>query len=204
MGNFDINLLKYYTEEDSADVLDSMYASLLLPYISTPSRVTPRSKTLIDNIFSNNIKDGSISGNIVTTISDHYTQFLLLQNLNDKNPTKSEIYHQDFKKLNRNNLESDLVNTNWDAILEVNNDDADKSFEFFVTTVNSVNAEHAPLKNIFVKERNLRGKHWITKGILTSINNKNKTYRKYCRAKSQTRRDELRKLFRNTITNTLI
>ena len=95
MGDFNIDLLKYDTEKDSADFLDSMYASFLLPYISTPSRVTPRSKTLIDNIFSNNIEDGSISGNIVTTISDHYAQFLLLQNLNNKNPTNSEIYHQD-------------------------------------------------------------------------------------------------------------
>ena len=66
-----------------------MYASLHLPYISTPSRVTPRSKTLTDNIFSNNIEDGSISGNIVTTISDHYAQFLLIQNLNNKNSANS-------------------------------------------------------------------------------------------------------------------
>ena len=98
-----------------------MYASFLLPFISTPSRVTPRSKTLIDNIFSNNIEDGSISGNIVTIICDHYAQFLLLQNLTNKNPTKSEIYHQNFTELNKNNLERDLINTNWDAILEVNN-----------------------------------------------------------------------------------
>ena len=142
------------TEKDSADFLDSMYASFLLPYISTPSRVTPRSKTLIDNIFSNIIEDGGISGNIVTTISDHYAQFLLLQNLNNKNPTKSEIYHQDFKKLNKNNLERDLVNTNWDAILEINNGDVDKPFESFITTVNSIIAEHAPLKKYLLKNEN--------------------------------------------------
>ena len=44
----------------------------------------------------------------------------------------------------------------------------------------------------------------ITKGTLTSINNKNKTYRKYCRAKKQTRRGELHNLFkkyRNSINN---
>ena len=65
--DFNIDLLQYSTEKDSADFLDSMYASFLLLFISTPSRVTPRSKTLIDNIFPNNIEDGSISGNIVTT-----------------------------------------------------------------------------------------------------------------------------------------
>ena len=163
MGDFNIDLLKYVTEKDSANFLDSMYASFLLRYISTPSRVTPRSKTLIDNIFSNNIEDGSISGNIVTTISDHYAQFLLLQNLN-KNSINSEIYHQDFKKLSKNNLERDLFNTNWDAILEVNNGAVDKSFESFITTVNSIIGEHAPFKKISVKERKLRAKPWITKG----------------------------------------
>ena len=168
MGDFNIDLLKYDTEKDSADFLDSTYASFLLPYISAPSHVTPRSKRLIDNIFSNNIEDGSISGNIVTTISDHYAQFLLLQNLNNKNPIKNEIYHQDFKKLNKNNLERDLVNTNWDAILEVHNGDVDKSFGSFITTVNSIITEHAPFKKISVKERQLRAKPWITKKILIS------------------------------------
>ena len=52
VGDFKIDLLKY-------DFLDSMYANFLLPCISAPSRVTPRSKTLTDNIFSNMIEDGS-------------------------------------------------------------------------------------------------------------------------------------------------
>ena len=106
------------------------------------------------------------------------------------------MYHQDFKIFNKNNLERDLVNTNWDAILEINNGDVDKSFESFITTVNSVIAEHAPLKKMSVKERKLKAKPWITKGILTSINNKNKIYQNYCRAKNQTRRDELNNFFK--------
>ena len=47
MEDFNINLLNYDTEKDSADFLDSMYAIFLLPYISTPFRVTPRSKLLL-------------------------------------------------------------------------------------------------------------------------------------------------------------
>ena len=51
MEDFNIDFLKYDTEKDSTNFLDSIYASFLLSYISTTSRVTPRSKTLIDNIF---------------------------------------------------------------------------------------------------------------------------------------------------------
>ena len=72
MGDFNIDLLKYDMHGDSSDFLDAMYASFILLYISAPSRVTPHSKALIDNIFSNTIEDGSISGNLVTAISDHY------------------------------------------------------------------------------------------------------------------------------------
>ena len=84
MGDFNIDLLKYDTHGDSSDFLDAMYASFLLPYINAPSRVTPHSKTLIDNIFFNTIEDSSVSGNLVTTISYHYGQFLFMKNLNNK------------------------------------------------------------------------------------------------------------------------
>ena len=84
MGDFNIDILKYDTNNDSAAFLDMMYENFLLPYISSPTRVTPRSQTLIDNIFSNIIEDEIISGNITTTISDHYAQFTLF-----KNKTKS-------------------------------------------------------------------------------------------------------------------
>ena len=82
MGDFNIDLLKYDTNKDSTMFLDIMYTNFLLPYITIPTRVTTHSETLIDNIFSNNIEDGLIFGNIITTISDHYAQFLLQKNIN--------------------------------------------------------------------------------------------------------------------------
>ena len=113
MGDLNIDLLKYDTHGDSSDFLDAMYANFFLPYISAPSRITSHSKTLTDNIFSNTIEDGSISGNLVTAISDHYGQFLLMKNLsNKKHIANTEIYHQDFQKINEKRLENGLQNTN--------------------------------------------------------------------------------------------
>ena len=85
IGDFNIDILKYDTNNDSAAFLDMMYENFLLPYISSPTRVTPRSQTLIDNIFSNVIEDEIISGHITATILDHYVQFTLF-----KNKTKSQ------------------------------------------------------------------------------------------------------------------
>ena len=56
-GDFNIDLLKYDHNTENAPFLDSLYANFLLPYISTPSGVTKHSRTLMDNIFSNNIGD---------------------------------------------------------------------------------------------------------------------------------------------------
>ena len=133
MGDLNIDLLKYDTHGDSSDFLDAMYASFLLPYINTPSRLTPHSKTVIDNIFSNTIEDGSILGNLFTTISNHYGQFLLMKNLNNKNNiTKAEVYHQDFQNINEKRLENDLQNTSWNDVLEVHSEDVDKSLDTFL------------------------------------------------------------------------
>ena len=64
MGDFNNDILKYDTNNNSATFLDMMYENFLLPYISSPTRVTAISQTLIDSIFSNIIEDEIISGNM--------------------------------------------------------------------------------------------------------------------------------------------
>ena len=78
-----------------------MNSNFLLPNISSPSRVTPHSQTLIDNIFSNKIEAESFSGNITTTISDHYAQFLLLKNNNLPKGQKERKLIRDHKKIDK-------------------------------------------------------------------------------------------------------
>ena len=100
MGDFNIDLLKYDHNTDSASFLGSLYSSFLLLYISAPSRVTTHSRTLIDNSFPSNIEDGLISCNIISTISDHYAQFLLRKNMKIKQKETTDIYSHDFTNFN--------------------------------------------------------------------------------------------------------
>ena len=46
---------------------------LFFPTINSPTQITANSKTLIDNIFYNNLAKNIISGNITTSISDQLT-----------------------------------------------------------------------------------------------------------------------------------
>ena len=106
MGSFNINIIQYDNNKDSQEFLDKMHSNFLMPYISSPSRVTPYLQTLID-IFSNKIEEESISGNITTTDSDHYTQFLLLKNNNLPKGQKERKQIRDYKKIDKKNCETD-------------------------------------------------------------------------------------------------
>ena len=156
MGNFNIDILKYDTNNNSTAFLDMMHENFLLPYISSPTRVTPRSQTLIDNIFSNITEDEIISGNITTTISDHYAQFTLF-----KNKTKSEKnkkiakFARNYKTLDKEMFDSDLKNTNWNEILKIERGDVDYSFEISNKKLNEVLDKYALFKKLSIQEEKL-------------------------------------------------
>ena len=65
------------------------------------TRVSPRSQTLIDNIFSN-IEEDIISSNITTTNSDHYIQFK--NQIKSKTNTERTKFARNYKSLNKDHL----------------------------------------------------------------------------------------------------
>ena len=146
MGDFNINIPQYDNNKDSQEFLDQMHSNFLLQYISSPSRVTPRSQTLIDNIFSNKIEVESFSGNLTTTISDHYAQFLLLKNNNLPKGQKERKLTGDYKKIDKKTFETDLKSTNWNQILKLNLGNTNDSFDKFFETFNKILDKHAPLR----------------------------------------------------------
>ena len=54
-----------------------MFSASLTPQITVPNCLTVRSKTLIDNIFTNFVEENTISGNLEWHTSDHLAQFLI-------------------------------------------------------------------------------------------------------------------------------
>ena len=76
----------------TADFLGQIYATSLLPDIKSPTGVNPRSKTLIDYIFSADTNGEVTSGNILTSISDHLAQFLLFPLKSDSHLPKNNFF----------------------------------------------------------------------------------------------------------------
>ena len=90
MGDFNINFLSSETCKYAQNFLLSLQSVNLLPTIDKPTRVYNNSATLIDNIFVNNLENDCVSGNIVSDLSDHYTQFCIIRLSRDKvKPHKS-------------------------------------------------------------------------------------------------------------------
>ena len=129
---------------------------------------------------------------LTTTISDHFVQFVLFKT----EKTNKCKYIRDFKNLNKENLQSDIKETKWDEILELNKGNVDLSSKNFLKTFDSIIDKHLPLRKLTIQEKKLSQKPWITTGILNSIKNRNRKYRKYQRAKDVTRKHDLHNEFK--------
>ena len=77
IGDFNVDLLKANSNKDFSEYLDIWYSYHFLPHIILPTRVTDISGTIIDNIFFNSVEFNTVSGNLTTSISDQFPQFLL-------------------------------------------------------------------------------------------------------------------------------
>ena len=80
MGDFNIDLLKCESSQISQDFLLSLQSCYLTPTVDKPTRVLRSSATLIVN----NPDQLLASGNIISDISDHFSQFCITTSAKDK------------------------------------------------------------------------------------------------------------------------
>lgn len=86
LGDFNINLLSFdYTAEG---FLTSLQCVGLDQLITSPTRVTRESSTLIDHIYSNINLSETHSGIVQSDVSDHFTIFVMFKNIKKVQPGK--------------------------------------------------------------------------------------------------------------------
>ena len=196
MGDFNINLMNYETDNPTSHFLDNVCSSSLFPYINIPTRHTSRAKTLLDNIIHNSINGNAISGNITTDISDHLAQFLITSYQVHSKTKPKKTLKRNFKSFVQDNFKHDLQNVDWEYTLDIHLHDANHSFEQFLKKINDILDKHAPLKYMSRKQQKNISKTWITKGLLKSINIKNTLCNKFCRTKDNKSKSDLHNKFR--------
>ena len=132
LGDYNVNLINSDTHDLTAEFTDIMYSNEFLPLISRPTRITPDSTTLIDNIFTNNHDDvnNSLNGLLVTDISDHFPIFHVNRSLSVEEIDSSFVTRV-FNERNKQAYLEAISETDWSEICNVH--DTQKSFDLFHT-----------------------------------------------------------------------
>ena len=106
-------LINYNDDKNTGNFLDTMFSQSFLPYITTPTRITRNTKTLIDNIYYNKPLNNIISGNLSSIISDLLIQFLI-KPLDFLEKSSEMINRQRcYKNFDKLKVKADLVKVNW-------------------------------------------------------------------------------------------
>ena len=177
MGDFNINFLRFESCRFANNFLLSLQSYAFAHVIDKPTRVSSGSATLIDNVLINQFNGQVSGGNIVSDISDHFSQFCLLP-LGDVKVTKMSNCPKycDFSSFSQDMFLHDLNQIMWESNDDVH--DIDQLFFSFFSKVNRMINKPAPLKIASKKKVKQPLKPWSTKGILksTSMSLKNQFF----------------------------
>lgn len=184
MGDFNIDMMENDESNASNSFAEAIYSHGFFPLITKPTRIDEirGSATLIDNIFSNDLRGrhNLVSGILITDVSDHFMVMAI---------SKDQIVSPDDRvtiktrtmKPERVELFKDLIaQTDWTEALRHEN--AQVAYSTFTQRISAAYDEAFPLRILRVKSR--RFKPWLTDGLKVSIKRKNKLYMQLKRSPS--------------------
>ena len=77
--DFNIDLLKIHMNSTFNTFFENVTSQGFYPKITRPTRISENSNTLIDNIFTNNLRNKHTSGILTSPIADHFMHFCILE-----------------------------------------------------------------------------------------------------------------------------
>jgi hypothetical protein len=138
MGDFNVDLLKSNSCRYAEHFLLSCQSYSLLPSIDKPTRIHNNSATLIDNILVNTYDQKIYSGNIISDISDHFSQFCVIQSLKDKPELPRNRKMRDFSRFSENKFINEVRQIRWNIVIEKHRRNVDKLFSSFYNKLNKL------------------------------------------------------------------
>ena len=175
MGDFNLDLLQYNHHVPTQEFIDSLFSHAFFPLISNPTRLTSYSATLIDNIFTNNLSQHVFNGIVLNDLSDHLPVFTYFGN-ETLTRTEKKILSRAISAINLEKFNENLSNTNWSLFIK--EDDPNEAYNDFISEFSRIYEICFPLKVIKGKQMNKFYSPWLSRGLLKSINKKNRLYKK--------------------------
>ena len=192
LGDFNLDLLKYQDHPHIGEFLGNMLSHSFFPTIRNPTRITETSATLLDNIFTNCIRNNFSAAVIYSDISDHLPVAVRIETGVPKNKLHNFYTSRSFDSVSLCNFKVQLLNYPWN--------DVDYSFSACTDPSEAFNLFYNVYKDIFNKcfpkittRRSYRmtPRHeWMTKGLIVSCNKKSKMYKKYRQHPTQANKDK--------------
>ena len=173
LGDSNINLLNSESHALTNEFIDVMYSFQCFPLISRPTRITPRSATLIDNIFTNNIDDlnASINGILVTDISDHFPIFHI-NYAYTTDEIESYFITRIYSEKNKQLFQETISALDWNNLH--NEVDPQSCFNLLHDRLITIHDKCFPKMKI--KKKYSNRKPWLSESLRSSIKIKNKLY----------------------------
>ena len=166
-----IDYLKLDQHENTAKFLDMNFQLGLVPMITRPTRITSKTATLIDNIYTNDIAHVK-SSILLTGISDHLPCCFFLGHRHKKEPLRIQSRKMNESKINK--IKQSLSEVDWTPLNEM---DVNNAYDSFVNQLNVCLDKHAPVKTITISGKNIIRDEWMTPGLLQSSKTCDKLYR---------------------------
>ena len=142
---------------------------------------------LIDNILSNISDSETISGSILTQVTDHFPQFLILKQAGVCYKTL-QYYQHDFSRFNAGDLLSTFKNLDL-AFLKDKSLDVDAKFNRFLSILDELVKTHAPLIKLSRRDIKFRNKPWISGKIQEMMRLIDRLLRNLAKSNDQSHKD---------------
>lgn len=169
-GDFNICLMR--DNQRSKSFRDILLQHNFTQKITVPTRITARSKSLIDNIFVNFDFNNELQCVVVNTaLSDHQGQAIELD-LEHAPVVDKKKYDRVFSKNKLDQFTYEVSQFSWVDVYSVEAD-SDRAYEVFVTKILDLMEIIFVPKNTKHHTKNIS---WITYGIRVSCRNKRKLY----------------------------
>ena len=164
-GDFNFNLLNIDSDEYTENFINILLSTFFQPHILQPCRISNNNKpSLIDNIFLISIDHRSLSGNLLSKISDHLPNFIFCKSMNLKSKSNNRGFYRDYNNFDPDSYIDDLRKSNLDEKLNFIEGAEAQYNKFHEMLINNMQ-KHAPLKLVSRKMYKQRLKPWITKGM---------------------------------------
>ena len=193
-GDININL------KDLENIKVTMYLNVLMShgytqYLSVPTRNQGTSKTCIDHFFVKDKLNNKVKFNIYEEkITDH---FPISCHINKEiSDTVQKTKNIKIELVNRQNLKTRLQAETWQEIITQDPNQAYKVFQSILKKHIKNSTHEKTIKRCFIKI-----KPWITQGIVTAINTRNRLSKKLEKNKENRDLKERYLLYRNKINN---